>query len=551
MHTNGNGHAAGADSLAAIYNWASSAGSASDLDIRNQILDVRSSYFAGGESRYLPMPTGIDPMGTGADYHYSSEFSYFLMMERARADDRDNMVVGQAINRVVANILRTGMSLDFDTGDKAVDLELRARWKEWSSDPRQCDYEQQRTWNKIVQGCLRNMIVDGDVFQLLTGEGSVQTIEAHRCRNPWDKKGLTATGPTIVHGVERQSGRPVAFWLTDEEKIGLMPSRRFNSYRYDIFDRSLRVVCHAAMTKRLSQSRGVSALVPAVYATKYHDDLQFAALVNAKRSSFIAFVMEYEPGFPPKGKRQGGTRATDTRSDGTTRTLEDGTPGQVIQGREGEKITPWSANVPAPSFFEHSSLLLSILAVNLDLPPMSLMLDAKQGNFSSYRGVMDQAQLRYEQIQQELIDRLCDPVVDWQLTRWLAADRALARVAGRQDINIRGHRWVPQGWPYIQPVQDAAADDMRVSRNLTSARRIARKREGADWDDLVDEIVEDRAYLVRRSMEVATLIQREYPEFELDWRELAYGSLNLTPVVPVEEPEAPEPAGSESEEDEE
>src|SRR5688572_28225742 len=57
---------------------------------RRKERDAESSYAAGESGRMNPVPQGIDPLGTDADYHYRTERNYFLMVERRRAAVRNH-----------------------------------------------------------------------------------------------------------------------------------------------------------------------------------------------------------------------------------------------------------------------------------------------------------------------------------------------------------------------------------------------------------------------------------------------------------------------------
>lgn len=512
--------------IAGFYAEALAAGDQVDQHFAAQMSSIHSSYFAGQTTRFLPRPPGIAAMGSGADYHYQSESAYFLMVERARFDDRDNMMIGQGVNRFVANVVQNGFTLQIETGDDALNVDLAAQWAEWAGSPDECDYDGERDFDQIARGLLRNRTVDGDILPLPTTTGKIQVIENHRCRNPFGYTSRVVNGAGIVHGVEIKDQKRVAFWfMPDDMSPTQQVSRRTRFRRIPARDsQGNRQVFQVYDPRRFSQRRGVTAFAPIVFPTKYHDDLQFAALVNSKRSSFWAIIKELDVDTPaPPGRdRQGGTRTEVTREDGTTRIEEAGGPGQFIRGNPGEKYKGWSPNIPAPSFFDHSDMLLAILAVNLDLPVMVFTLDASDTNFNGYRGVIDQARMRYTQIQSDLIVQFHTPCYRWKVRQWLQANPILRRAAARSGVKIFGHRWTPRGWPYIQPVQDAAADDLRLAKNLISGRRRAQER-GIDFDDLSTEIVEDRATIVLKSLAAAEEINKQYPEAGVTWRDLAYG----------------------------
>jgi hypothetical protein len=90
--------------------------------------EAGSTYTAGTCDRMNPMPQGIDPLGTDADYHYRTEFNYFLMVERARTAVRNHPLGEQGVNRLLANMRLDEMTLDVSSGDPAVDADQKAFW---------------------------------------------------------------------------------------------------------------------------------------------------------------------------------------------------------------------------------------------------------------------------------------------------------------------------------------------------------------------------------------------------------------------------------------
>ena len=69
--------------------------------------------------------------------------------------------------------------------------------------------------------------------------------------------------------------------------------------------------------------------------------------------------------------------------------------------------------LPGLQFFEHSQMLLGILAVNLDLPLCVFLLDASETNYSGFRGAIDQARQRWREIQSWMMGSFHGPVYEW------------------------------------------------------------------------------------------------------------------------------------------
>lgn len=484
-----------------------------------QFAEFKASYFAASNGRYLPTPPGISPMGSGADYHYRTENEYLRMLERARFFDRDNMVVGQGVTRVVANILQEGFTFDPDTGDEGLDTEWKLRWREWAESPELCDFEGEKCFQDFEQAAMRNVIVDGDAIPLLTNRGSIQWKEAHHLRNPFG----VFNSDKIVHGVELNAGRQrVAYWITADQINPLQnvtPSNNFRRIPKRDSEGFLNCL-HLYDPKRMSQTRGVTAFAPSVVPIQYHEDLQFATLLKAKVASFIAIFREYDVDAKVQSGRQGGSRTTESLVDGSSRVVERTGLAQQITGDPGEKLTGFAPNVPNQEFFPHMSMILGIVAINLDLPLVVFLLDPSRTNFSSWRGAIDQSRMRFKQRQDWLRRNFHDPVLRWKVREWIASDPALRNLPS--TVNPYGHTWKRPKWAYIEPLKDAQADDLRISRNLESASAVVAES-GRDWDEVSSAIVDDRAKLIVKAIERADAINKQFEAIapNVNWRDLA------------------------------
>ena len=245
---------------------------------------LRSDYEAARSNRFTRVRSGVLSSGSGADYHYRSESQYLKLMEYARDIDRNDLAVGQTITRAVEQTIGDGFSLDVNTGDDGLDKELKPRWTDWSEDPEQCDVQGEKTFWDMEQLALRDTFVAGDILALPLREGSLEMIEAHRLRT------ATNTTRNVVHGVlldERR--RRLEYWFTRDEidpmraVSRVSDMRRIPAYGEDGF----RQVFHVYNPRRVSQTRGVTALAPIFNATTILDDTIFAKLIQSQVLSLI------------------------------------------------------------------------------------------------------------------------------------------------------------------------------------------------------------------------------------------------------------------------
>ncbi len=479
---------------------------------------LRSDYAAAKSSRFRRRRTGVSAAGSGADFHYRTEAQYLRMMEYARDMDRNDAIVGQVVDRAVSNTVQDGIILDTQTGDDGADKELTARWDDWATDADRCDLAGELTFWEMEQLVLRQVFVDGDLLALPNRSGALELVEAHRLRTPNNTK------RNVVHGVllDPNSRRRLQYWLTKEN---VDPNRAISRVadikQYDARDENgYRQVFHIYTGKRISQTRGVTAFAPIFDAAGMFEDINFATMVQRQMVACFAIFRERDIGVSFAEDTQHGQRTAETLADGSSRMVEGIGPGMEFAGLPGEKLSMHSPQVPNPEFFPHMKLILTLIGINLGLPLVMVLMDASETNFSGWRGAIEQARMGFRNNQRRLRNRFHRPVYLWKVRQWLAEDPALRTAAAKSTVNVFKHQWNSPTWPYIQPLQDASADLLRLRNGLISGRRRAAER-GIDYDALSTEICEDNAKMIRKAHETAEQLNKDLPGLSVTWREVA------------------------------
>ena len=482
--------------------------------------DLRSDYNAARSSRFRRTRTGVSIAGASADFHYRNQSAYLRMMELARDMDRNDCIVGQTVDRAVANTLQDGIQLAPQTGDEGLNKELSDRWLQWGSEADQCDLAGELTWWDIEELALRQSFVDGDVVVLPHRDGALKMVEAHRVRTP------TNTKRNVVHGVLMDEYRKhLEYWISKDD---VDPSRALRLvseiHPYPVRDEEgNRQVFHVMVSKkRISQTRGVTAFAPIIDLMGQFEDINFAKLIQQQAVTCFAIFEELDLGAGlASGGQQTGEQTTETLSDGSERTLEGMSPGMRIRGAPGVKLRMDSPNVPNPEFFPHVRLILTLVGINLGMPLVLVLLDASETNFSGWRGAVDQARLGFKRNQRRLVIRLHRPVYHWKVRQWMADDPTIQRLAEKKEINVFGHAWNPPGWPYIEPLKDATADLLRTRNPLTSQRRRCHERGLGQWNILSEEITADNGQHIANALEKAAELNKKYPGAGITWRDVA------------------------------
>ena len=479
--------------------------------------ELKSDYNAARTSRTRKRLVGVSSMGSGADYHVRSEVANLRMMEQAREFDRNDVIVGQGITRLIDSVLQKGIRLDPKTGDAELDANLSKRWKEWTGKPELCDAAKEHSFAWLARLAMRGMIVDGDSFALPLTTGSVELVEAHRVRRS------RRTEKNVVHGILLSEQRErLECWITKEDLNPNAPGPTLAGIRRVPMrnSRGERQVLQVYNSRRVSQTRGVTALAPTVDMIGMHDDIQFATLVKTQVASCFAIFHEFADGTVSTPAAQTGEREEETRGDGSTRTVEGISPGMKVQGLPGETLKGFSPNIPNPEFFPHAMLILTFIAINLNMPVHMLLLDPSKTNFSGWRGAMDLARVGFRELQALMIEKFHEPIYLWKVRQWITEDAKLQAALGR-DVDIFGHRWSPPSWPYMEPKKDAEADNTIIESRLDSRRGVLNKN-GKDIDDVDRELVADNERLIISAAEAAERINQKHPDAAVDWRELIY-----------------------------
>lgn len=507
--------------------------------------ELRQDFRASKNSRFTPQLTGVSSMGSGADYHYRIEYQYLHMMERARHFERNDPVVGQGIRRLVSNVVQDGFHPDPYTGDVELDAAYKDLWSEWANDPAACHSEAELTFHQIERLTLRSVIRDGDLFHLLLNNGSIQPVEGHRPRTP------SRTTRNVVNGIMLdKNARRTEVWISKEELSPMYSIRLSDLERYAMRDAyGNRQVLQVYFPDRFSQRRGITALAPCSDIVGMQDDLQFSTLVKAQLASLLVILREQDVNTPA------GQNAGPPIGGGSETNLSKVDPGGVskISGIQagidylappGQTIKGFAPDIPSPGFFEHANMLLGFISINLDLPLQVLLLDPMKSNFSSWRGAIDQARVRFREMQTDIIQQLHMPVWIWKTNQWASQSAALRRMIKNNPYWQRCH-WNRPRFAYIEPNKDAQADMVQATGFLSSMRAIHAAR-GGDWDEAAPEIVADRGILLREAMKLAAMLNDEFPGSGITWRDVLSPSLGAVTASSLSQTagEKPEPVSN-------
>ncbi len=506
---------------------------------RSKRMELR--YRAAEPSQYRPDTRLI---GGAADAHLW-EYDVWRMRERMREIERDTPIVGQLLDRGVCQVLGSGLRVDPQTGSAKRNALLSDLWREWTETPDLCDFTGRMTFAEIERLALRQMWLDGDSFVLKDERsGSVLLEEGDRCTSAQNQWTINVDGQErdLVLGVELDgtTRKPLAYYFQRYK-----PGERQRIWRQvpQVTDeRMVRIpsdqVLHVYRPRRATQTRGVTAFHPVLDRIYMLEDIEFADLVRQQVSSCIAaFVYsDYGP--------QWGAQTEENASDGSTLTVEEFSPGMVVQLPPGSKVEGFSPNVSTSDVREQAKQIVREVGLCIGLPlELSLMITSDT-TFHGYRGVVEAYKVTARELRTWFSSKLRSSVYRWKVSQWieegLIPDRACC------------YRHTVHGptWAYVDPEKDAKADEPRIKAHLASPRQVWAER-GRDYEEGVREIAEDGAVKIAAAVKVADELEGAGVE-GVTWRDVLSAGTGSDPKpatpqsTPLAAPESPEEPSEEN-----
>jgi lambda family phage portal protein len=375
-------------------------------------------------------------------------------------------VVRGAIDCMVRNSIGPGIKMQSRTSDEGWNKATEEWLENWG---RACDIRGLLDWSTIQQIATRTCLRDNEVFILLTDNGDgwpmLQMVEAHRCETPDYLMGEKR----VIDGVRvNAQGRPLSYYINtgDADKYS------------EIQSPDLIVL---AERDRADELRSLSRLVTCLNLIQDREEILSNTMVSVKRSSAIGLALEGEgsAGFF-------GPESTNAEGITTDRVFGSGAIWNVPNGR---KIREIKDDRPSPNLTEFMDQFLRAVASGLGLPYEYLWKADLSG--PSQRFVLAQAQRRFDEISQTVINQLVSRVRLW----------ALAKAIKRGDLTPpRGmDRWWQAAYhtprqTTIDAGRDSAADREDLKLGLTTYADIYAAR-GEDWQDAIDQKIAEQAYI--------------------------------------------------------
>ena len=469
---------------------------------------IKASYEGAGEGRrsasWDAPDIGINSINTPALRNLRS---------RSRAAVRNDPYAFNVIDKRVSNLIGTGITprpkIDDDTLRK-VQQELWEDWVDESDADGLTDfYGQQALIARTVETAgecfvrIRPRSLDENLAVPL----QLQVLAPEFV--PHDKFEPTKNGNSIRAGIEfNPAHQRVAYWMY---RVHPRDASSLNAGYNQLVRVPAAQVLHIFEPVEPGQLRGVPRLAPVLKRLRSLDNYDDAVLFRQEVANLFAGFISRPP---PEATQQPrdpvtGQLLTEDR-DGFTPmvALEPGTMQELGPGEEVEFSKPPDAGNNYPDFMRQQ---LMAAAAGTGTPYEILTGDMREVNDRALRVVLNEFRRRLEQLQFGVyVHQLCRPVrAAWMDMAVLAGRLKLDDYAQRRREYLRT-RWVPQGWAYIQPVQDIQARMMEVNAGFNSRSEMV-LRSGYDAETVDAENAADQARAQKLGLNYKTLVDQPEP----------------------------------------
>lgn len=423
--------------------------------------------------------------------------SIMATRSRARRLERDNPYVTTIINAHQNNVVGDDpFRLEMKVG-KLVDgafveetdtnREIEEAWKE-AALPENCTIRRTISRSEMYWQAISAVIRDGGIiirhyrnFPKNEFRYAVEVLESDHLDYNWNRP-ATGSGNEIQFSIEMDEYHaPVAYWLLTRHPGDVFAWS--NSPRYRERVDAVDVIALWNIRTRPEQYIGMSSLAPIVQRLHRLDQYDIAEMT-------AAIVAACKMGFFTKEKT-GDEYAGDVQDEQGGKQMQ-ASPGTFDELPDGYDFKEYDPKHPVEAYPNFTKQNLRSVAGGVGISYHLLGNDLESVNFSSGRLGESAQRDQFKKLQKHLITNLVRPHFSVWLKYAILSGKVKQPIS-RLDELIRAAHFHGKRWGYINPLQDAQADILRIEAGLTSRSRIiAESDRGGDVEQVDSEIASDK-----------------------------------------------------------
>lgn len=450
------------------------------------------AFDAAGSGRRLS--TWQPPRGTSMASIVRSDLRD--LRDRSRDAVRKSLYASAAKQSWVGNVVGTGISLSsMVEGDTDLQQAIKALWEEWTDE---ADAEGVSDLYGMQRTVASALFEAGEIFVRFRprrlGDGlsvplQLQLIESEQV--PLEKNEVLPSGNIVRMGIEFDrviQSRRVAYWMFRNHPGDYRTGQAVG----DVVRVPASEVLHIFDPLRPGQIRGVPKLSTSLLTLweldKFTDNVLVKQTIGAGFTGFFTWTASGDAG-PPLGATKPDGAPADSTVGFTT--VEPGTFPELPPGADVKFATPPDIGAQFDAFMK---VELRAIASALDTLYEHLTGDYAGVTYTSMRAAVLEIRRRIEQLQHHvLIFQLCRPIY-W---RWLEAAvmaGALPTLSASRYVKdqraVRKARWLPDPWPWVDPIKDRMAEILAVRAGMKSLSDVI-EQEGETTADTLRQLSED------------------------------------------------------------
>lgn len=369
---------------------------------------------------------------------------------------------------------------------------IEAAWAKWGHRD-SADVAGMKSWRAIQTAAVESAVRDGEfMFRKIYGKDAgpfgfaLQILDPQRCHPQFDQFDLP-NGAFIRAGIEfNKYGRPIAYHFTVAKESDAFYNYSYAGLHYHRIPAE--EIIHGYLPEFVGQKRGLPWMATGLFRMKQLNGFEDAAIVNARVGAAKMGFISWKEGHGPE-----------LDEDEAANLEMDGDPGSFPVLPEGAELKEWNPAYPAGEFAVFNKAMLRGIAAGFGVLYNNLANDLEGVNFSSIRqGTLDERE-HWKEMQEWLIESLCQPVFESWLPRALLG--GFITVKGRPLKAERLDRysdisWQPRRWQWIDPQSDVNAAVSAKNNLLVSPGQIIReqgKDPGTVWREVAADIEAMRA----------------------------------------------------------
>ena len=422
-----------------------------------------------------------------------------MMRNRSRQICQDNELARKFLAMVKSNVVLNGINFQAKTRrddgslDELDNDRLERGWKIWGENPNFCSMDSRSNFVDTCRQVVEALARDGEVFiRLMKGvednpfQFSLWVLESDAFPIQLNKTLDSETA--IIMGIEQNRfGKPLAYHQTITNP-GINSSNLPGKLKTERVPADEMV--HLYIQERPGQSRGVPWLNTAIRPLDMLAQYQLSELTASRvaSSSQGFFTSEASDSYVGTGVDEDENLITEFE------------PGTFQQLPEGMDFKPFNPGHPNNAYKDFTKTILRSVASGLLVNYNSLSNDLESVNYSSIRAGFSEERSQWKMLQNFMIHNFCSKVYKSWLRMsitagWFEYDD-LPNLPMSKVTKFENIRWIPRGWPYVNPEQEIKAQTLAVQLGVETLTDIA-SASGRDWDEVVEQLAYEKEVIDR------------------------------------------------------